>query len=261
MFSTFQALVLGAVQGLTEFLPVSSSAHLILIPWLFGWQDPGLAFDVALHLGTLVALIVYYRSTWVDLLSSVFTGDKPSRRLLTLLIVASLPGAAIGFILEKKAETVFREQYVLIAAALAVLGLALWLCDRLGRSKRTMSELGIGDALLIGFSQALAIIPGVSRSGATITMARALGIKREDAANFSFLMATPIIAGAGLLEARKIAGGLNAAVGWGFLSAAVFGLVAIAFLVRFVRTRTYQPFVWYRIAVAIFVVAIAVLRG
>jgi len=144
---------------------------------------------------------------------------------------------------------------------MAVLGLALWLSDRMGSSKRTISELGIADALLIGFSQALAIVPGVSRSGATITMARALGIKREDAANFSFLMATPIIAGAGLLEARKIAGGLNAAVGWGFLSAAVFGLVAIAFLVRFVRTRTYQPFVWYRIAVAIFVAAIAAIRG
>jgi len=257
MFSSFQALVLGAVQGLSEFLPVSSSAHLILIPWLLNWPDPGLAFDVALHLGTLLALLIYYWQTWVKLVGSLVNNDVASRRLLFLLIVASVPGAIIGLLLEKQAETIFRTP-LLIASTMAVLGLVLWLVDKLSRSQRKVSDFTAADALLIGLSQALAIVPGVSRSGATITMARALGIEREDAANFSFLMATPIIAGAGLLEARKlVAAGLHAPVVWGFLASAVFGVAAIAGLIRFVRTRTYQPFAWYRIAVAVVVFAVA----
>jgi len=257
MFSSFQALVLGAVQGLSEFLPVSSSAHLILIPWLLNWPDPGLAFDVALHLGTLLALLIYYWQTWVKLVGSLVNNDVASRRLLFLLIVASVPGAIIGLLLEKQAETIFRTP-LLIASTMAVLGLVLWLVDKLSRSQRKVSDFTAADAMLIGLSQALAIVPGVSRSGATITMARALGIEREDAANFSFLMATPIIAGAGLLEARKlVAAGLHAPVLWGFLASAVFGVAAIAGLIRFVRTRTYQPFAWYRIAVAVVVFAVA----
>jgi undecaprenyl-diphosphatase len=257
MFSSFQALVMGAVQGLTEFLPVSSSAHLILIPWLLNWEDPGLAFDVALHLGTLLALLIYYWQTWIKLVGSLTNNDVASRRLLFLLIVASIPGAVIGLLLEKQAETIFRSP-LLIACTMAVLGVILWLVDKLARSQRKVSDFTAADALLIGFSQALAIVPGVSRSGATITMARALGIEREDAANFSFLMATPIIAGAGSLEARKlVAAGLHAPVLWGFLASAVFGVAAIAGLIRFVRTRTYQPFAWYRVAVALVVFAVA----
>jgi undecaprenyl-diphosphatase len=257
MFSRFQALVLGAVQGLTEFLPVSSSAHLILIPWLLNWQDPGLAFDVALHLGTLLALLIYYWQTWIKLLGSLVNNDVASRRLLFLLIIASVPGAVIGVLLEKQAETVFRSP-VLIASTMAVMGMVLWVVDRLFGSRRKVFDFTAADALLIGFSQALAIVPGVSRSGATITMARALGIEREDAANFSFLMATPIIAGAGLLEARKLfAAGMHGPVLWGFLASAVFGVAAIAGLIRFVRTRTYQPFAWYRVVVALVVFAVA----
>jgi undecaprenyl-diphosphatase len=259
MFSSFQALVMGAVQGLTEFLPVSSSAHLILIPWLLNWEDPGLAFDVALHLGTLLALLIYYWQTWVKLIGSVVNNDAASRRLLFLLIVASIPGAIIGLVLEKQAETIFRSP-LLIASAMAVLGVVLWLVDKFARSRRKVSDFTAADALLIGFSQALAIVPGVSRSGATITMARALGTEREDAANFSFLMATPIIAGAGLLEARKLLGArMHAPVWWGFLASAVFGVAAIAGLIRFVRTRTYQPFAWYRVAVAFVVFVVALL--
>jgi undecaprenyl-diphosphatase len=257
MFSSFQAVVLGAVQGLTEFLPVSSSAHLILIPWLLNWEDPGLAFDVALHLGTLLALLIYYGQTWIQLLGSLVNNDVASRRLLFLLIIASVPGAVIGLLLEKQAETIFRSP-LLIASTMAVLGVVLWLVDRLFRSRRKVSDLTAADALLIGLSQALAIVPGVSRSGATITMARALGIEREDAANFSFLMATPIIAGAGLLEARKlVAAGMHAPLLFGFLASAVFGVAAIAGLIRFVRTRTYQPFAWYRVAVALVVFVVA----
>jgi len=261
MITEFQALVLGAIQGLTEFLPVSSSAHLILFPWLFGWDDPGLAFDVALHLGTLLALLIYYWREWLSMALSVVRPDRTSRRLLILLIVASVPGAVIGLLLEKQAETIFRAP-TLIACTLALMGVVLWIVDAGAPESKIMDELTMRDAILIGLSQALAIIPGVSRSGSTITAARILGIERQDAANFSFLMATPIIAGAGLHEAPKILhAGINAALIVGFVSSAIFGLVAIAALVRFVRTRTYQPFAWYRIVLAIIVMAVVFSRS
>jgi undecaprenyl-diphosphatase len=261
MISYLQAIVLGAVQGLAEFLPISSSAHLILVPWLLKWQDPGLAFDVALHLGTLLALLIYYRDEWIAMARSVAGGQSAERRLLQLLIVASVPGAIIGLGFEKQAETTFRSP-LLIAIAMAVLAVLLWLFDKLSPQKRTMSEMTYWDALVIGFSQALAIIPGVSRSGATITMARAVGVERGDSANFSFLMATPIIAGAGLVEARKLFHeGLDWSVGLGFISAAVFGLVAIAFLIRYVRTRDYFVFAVYRLLVAALVIAVFFARS
>jgi undecaprenyl-diphosphatase len=261
MFSVFQAIVLGAVQGLTEFLPVSSSAHLIILPWLLRWQDPGLAFDVALHLGTLLALLAFYWREWLDMGLSLATGNRLSHHLLYLLIVASVPGAIIGVLLEKQAETIFRSPLV-IAATMAMLGVALWAADWFGSRKRRIEDLGLVDALLIGLSQALAIIPGVSRSGATITTARILGIERADAANFSFLMATPIIAGAGMLEAHKLLhSGLAAQLGWGFAAAAVFGLLAIVGILGFLRTHTYRPFAIYRIALALIVVVVALARS
>lgn len=262
MFSTLQAIILGIVQGLTEFLPVSSSAHLVLIPWFFGWQDPGLAFDVALHMGTLVALLLYYWRDWVEMAASIVNGDAARRRLLLLLIVASIPGAIIGLALEKEAETLFREHILWIGLALGILGIALWFIDEYRPNKRAMGDLSFLDAIAIGLSQALAIFPGVSRSGATITMARLLGVERQDAANFSFLMATPIIAGAGLLESRKILhAGLTAQVGWGFVTATIFGIIAIVGLIRFVKTRTYIPFAWYRVALAGVVIGVVIARA
>lgn len=260
MFSIFQAIVLGAIQGLTEFLPVSSSAHLILVPWLLRWQDPGLAFDVALHLGTLLALLVFYWREWLDMGLSLAVGNRLPRRLLFLLIAASVPGAIIGVLLEKQAETIFRSP-LLIAATMATLGLFLLVADWYGSKKRTIDHLTFLDALLIGLSQALAIIPGVSRSGATITTARILGIDRADAANFSFLMATPIIAGAGMLEAHKLFHtGLAAQLGWGFAASTIFGFLAIVGLLRFLRTHSYRPFAIYRIVLAVIVIAVAVAR-
>ena len=261
MFSAFQAIVLGAIQGLTEFLPVSSSAHLILIRWMFEWQDQGLAFDVALHLGTLLALLVYYWREWLDMGLSLAIGKPLPRRLLYLLIVASVPGAIIGVLLEKPAETIFRSHPVLIAATMAALGVCLWVADWYGSKKRTIDDLTFLDALLIGLSQALAIIPGVSRSGATITTARVLGIDRADAANFSFLMATPIIAGAGMIEAHKLFHtGLATELGWGFASSTIFGFLAIVGLLRFLRTHSYRPFAIYRIVLAAIVIAVAAAR-
>jgi len=258
--SEFQAIVLGAVQGLAEFLPISSSAHLILVPWLFRWSDPGLVFDVALHLGTLVALLLYYWRDWVSMAASIFNGDRDRRHLLIMLIVASIPGALIGVLFEKQAESTFRSPLV-IAIALALLGVALWFSDRSAPQTRKIGEVNLRDALLIGFSQAFAIIPGVSRSGSTITAARLLRLERADAANFSFLMATPIIAGAGLFEGRHlIHEGITGDVIAGFVTAAIFGLIAIVGLIRFVRTRTYEPFAWYRVILAGFVIVVYFMR-
>jgi undecaprenyl-diphosphatase len=262
MFSVYQAIVLGIVQGLTEFLPVSSSGHLILIPWLLKWQeDPGLAFDVVLHLGSLLALLIFYWREWLEMVLSIVNGNRVQRRLLLLLVVASVPGAVIGVLLEKEAETIFRSS-ALIAGTLAILGLLLWAADAIGSKKRKIGDLTVVDAVLIGLSQALAIIPGVSRSGATITTARILGIERADAANFSFLMATPIIAGAGLHEAhRAFHGGLTPQLGWGFAASAVFSLIAIVGLLSYVRTHSYRSFAIYRIALAVLVIAVALVRG
>ena len=261
MISHLHAIILGAVQGLAEFLPISSSAHLVFVPWLFGWEDPGLAFDVALHLGTLLALLIYYRKEWIAMVQSIVAGDPSQRRLLLLLITASIPGAIIGLAFEKQAETTFRSP-LLIAIAMAVLAVLMWLFDKISPQKRSMGEMTFRDAVAIGLSQAMAIVPGVSRSGATITMARALGVERGDAANFSFLMATPIIAGAGLVEARKLVHeGIDWSVGLGFVSAAIFGLLAIAVLIRYVRTRDYVVFAIYRLLLAALVIAVFFIRG
>jgi undecaprenyl-diphosphatase len=261
MLSEFQAAILGTIQGLTEFLPVSSSAHLTLAPWFFGWNDPGLAFDVALHMGSLLALLIYYRKEWLEIINGAIGGDPRGRRMLGLLIAASVPGAILGLLFEKQAETVFRSP-LLIAGALALLGLALWFFDLVSPQKRDLDQIRLGDALLIGVAQAFALIPGVSRSGATITVGRILGIERQDAANFSFLMSAPIIAGAGLLKAHELLhSGMTGALTAGFVFSAVFSLAAIAVLIAYVRNRTYQVFAWYRIALAIVVVAIYFMRA
>jgi len=262
VFVQIRDIILGVIQGLTEFLPVSSSAHLAIVPWLFRWEDPGLAFDVALHLGTLLALLIYYRDEWIAMIVSVFKGGTDERRLLLFLIVASIPGAIFGLLFEKQAETIFRSP-LLIACTMAVMGIVLGIFDRNSRRlKRSITEMTLGDAFLIGLSQAFAIIPGVSRSGVTITAALALRMKREDAANFSFLMATPIIAGAGLIETPHLLKiGIDSGVALGFIASAIFGLLAISLLLNYVRTRSYQPFVWYRIAFAIVVAAVFFTRG
>jgi len=261
MVSWFQAAVLGTAQGLTEFLPISSSAHLAILPWMLGWNDPGLAFDVALHLWTLVALLVYYRRQWLAVGLSLISGESDSQRLLLLLLIASVPGAVIGVAFEHQAETIFRSP-LLIAVNLAALGAVLWALDWIAQRRRTIGEMSWPDALLIGLSQALAIAPGVSRSGATITMGRLLRMTREDAANFSFLMATPIIAGAGMLEARNLLRmGLDAPMLVGFTASAIFGWIAISSLLHFVRTRSYAVFAWYRLALAALIAVLYMARA
>lgn len=236
-----QSLFLGSVQGLTEFLPISSSAHLILVPAIMGWPDQGLAFDVALHLGTLVGLMSYFwRDFWVMLIKT------EQRKTLYYLMAATLPGALAGLLLEHKVETLFRSPS-LIALTLIVMGTALALADRFSRGNKKVGNLSFGQALLIGVSQALALVPGVSRSGITITTGLALGLERPEAAKFSFLLSAPIIAGAGLLKAKAIfLSPDKTAIAAGFAAAALAGFFAIWALLRYVQTRRYTPFVVYR---------------
>jgi len=269
LMGIIEAFILGMVQGLGEFLPISSSAHLILVPWLFKWPDPGLGFDVALHWGTLLAVVVYF---WRDIVLLIYgfwgslfptTRDfqnKVYQKLAWLLIVASIPGAVIGKLLEEKAETVFRNP-LLIAATLTLFGLVLWMADRYGKKLVGLDKAGWRHAILIGLSQALAIIPGVSRSGSTIAAGLSLGLKREDAARFSFLMSIPIIFGAGLVKIRHFGSGVSyGELVVGCLSAAVFGFLSIRFLLRYVTSHNFSIFVWYRIAISVLVLAIAILR-
>jgi undecaprenyl-diphosphatase len=249
--ASFHALVLGIVQGLTEFLPISSSAHLILIPSYLGWEDPGLAFDVALHLGTLAGVLIYF---WKDLVHLATNLDQPKERNTVIyLIVATIPGALAGLLLEHKVETVFRSP-ALIAGVLIAMGTLLGVADWLAKGNKTISDLNIGSAIGLGLSQGFALIPGVSRSGVTITTALGLGLERREAAKFSFLMSIPIIAGAGVLKSKAIMHSPDkVALGVGFLAATVAGLFAIWLLFKIIETKRYIPFVVYRWALGIFV--------
>jgi len=254
--SLFQSFILGIVQGLTEFLPISSSAHLILIPRLLGWEDPGLSFDVALHLGTLAGVVIYF---WQDLWNLVESVLKPSdstrkddRRLVGFLIVATIPGAIAGLLLEHKAETIFRSP-ALIGVALIVMGTALAIADYFCKGDKTVYGLTYNTAAAIGIAQSLALIPGVSRSGITITIALALGLERREAARFSFLLSVPIIAGAGILKLKAILHSADKmALGVGFSASAIAGFFAIWALMTYVQTKRYTPFVIYRWLVGLF---------
>lgn len=258
-----QAVVLGAVQGLAEFLPISSSGHLILVRNLLGWEDPGLYFDVALHFGTLLAILVYFAKDWIALLRSLIdkTRAQAERRLFWLLVVATIPGAVAGKLLEKWAENYFRAPG-LVAVMLIVVGLIMWWAESSGRLANGLESLTPADAMKVGLAQALAIVPGVSRSGSTITMALFCGMTREAAARLSFLMATPIIAGActlGALHLRHegIPPEMRGAFLAGILTSGVVGYAAVSSFLRYLRTRTLKPFVAYRVAVGLMVLLLA----
>ena len=252
--TVFQALILGILQGLAEFLPISSSAHLALAPWILHWPDPGLAFDVALHFGTLLAVLWYFRAEWIRLIVAAKdiavtrTVASDEQRRVLFLIVATIPGAIAGLAFEKQAESTFRDPR-LVAAALIVMGILLWWVDRYCARNRTMSVMSWSDAWLVGLAQMFAIIPGVSRSGSTITAGRALRFTREDAAVFSFLMSMPIIAAAAVLKMPQALReqGLSAPMITGVVASALSGWLAISVLLRFVSTRSYGIFAVYRI--------------
>jgi len=254
--TVLHALILGIVQGLGEFLPISSSAHLVLIPWLFGWKDLGLdlTFDVALHMGTLLAVVLYFWKDWVRLVKAALRRQaSDDKRIFWYLVVATIPGGLFGLVLEKKAETVFRSP-LLIGIMLIVMGILLYLADK-KRQLRKMNTMTMSDAIWIGLSQALAIIPGVSRSGSTMTTARFLNVTREDAARFSFLMSTPIILGAGVLKLRHLTmASINLPFSVGVISAFVVGILSISFLLRYLKTSNFGLFVGYRFIIGFIVI-------
>jgi len=263
-----QAIALGIIQGLSEFLPISSSAHLTLAPWLLGWEDPGLAFDVALHLGTLIAVLWYFRMEWIALVKAAFgiltTGrvETPEKRRVVYLIIATIPGAIGGYLLQSRAESAFRDPQ-LIAIALIVMGIVLWLVDKLVDQQRVLGEMRWIDGLLIGLSQVIALIPGVSRSGSTISTARGLRFDRESAAEFSFLMSMPIIAAAVIMEGPKALqqGGLTNELMGGVVASAISGWLAISILMRFVSRHSYGIFAFYRVALGLVVLGVLYARG
>lgn len=263
--SVFEAAVLGAVQGITEFIPISSSGHLVLVPEALGWGRPGLAFDVLLHTASLMALIVYFRVELVRLFRGVASGDPAMRRLALLLVVGTIPAGAAGLLLGDFFESSFEDakaaavQLVITAAILVGAELVLvYHSRRRQESLRSMDELNLGDATVIGTAQAISILPGISRSGATIGAGLGLAMARDDAARFAFLLAIPALLGASIVELPDIASpALEApAAVAGFITSLVSSYAAIAALIRYLRTRTLYPFAVYCVVAGLFFYAV-----
>ena len=258
--SIFYAILLGLLQGATEFLPISSSAHLALAELYLGVDQAGLTFDVALHLGTLAGVLIYFRNDFIKMGMAFLAPDKLGgeaglhRRLVGYIILGTVPAVIAGLLLEGAAESIFRSP-AMIAATLAGAGLLLWVADRTGKLQRKLDSLRLADALIIGLFQALAIMPGVSRSGITMTAGLFRGLNRMAAARFSFLLSAPVIMGAGVYKLPQIVqqGSAPGQFGFylaGFVAAAVSGYLVIAFLLRFVQTHSFVVFVYYRFLLA-----------
>lgn len=258
-----QAIILGLVQGLGEFLPISSTAHLILAPYFFLWKDSGLAFDVALHLGTLIAVAGFFWKDWLNIFQLAFKSNSKikfdkqndfNEKTLWLLALATTPGILAGYFLEEKAETIFRNPLI-IATALFSAGLVLYLADKYPRYRKNFKQINWKDTLIVGLSQAVAVIPGISRSGATITAGLFLGLSRQKAARFSFLLSTPIILGAAVFKLPEL---FQTEIGWsiilGISTSALAGYLAIKYLLLFVEKTGYGIFFWYRTLLALLAV-------
>jgi undecaprenyl-diphosphatase len=256
-----KAVVLGVIQGLTEFLPISSSAHLRIYPELFGWGDPGAAFTAVIQIGTELAVLLYFRrdiwrivSTWArSLVRPEYRGHLDAR-MGWYVIIGSLPIVVLGVLLKDVIEQDFRSLW-LVAGTLVVFGVILGVADRVGSTDRQMKEMHLQHAVLMGLAQACALVPGVSRSGATLSMGRFLGYDREAATRYAFLLAIPAVVGAGLFELPDISSGDNA-YGWGPTVVAtvvsfLVGYAAIAWLLRYVSTNSYTPFVIYRVGLGL----------
>jgi undecaprenyl-diphosphatase len=287
MITIIEAILLGILQGITEFIPISSSAHLIIVPWLFGWTNPALtslSFDVALHLGTLLAVLWFFWRDWVRLFHAAIAsiaerkiGADPDRRLAWLIVIGCIPGGIAGVLGEGKIEELFHQPgvpiqpsaMIAVAVIIALFGAILFLVDHIARHIRSMNQLSVKDAILVGLAQALAIFPGVSRSGATITAGLALDLDRPSAAKFSFLLAAPIIAGAGAKSLFDVFRGVQSGAitsselilfPIGFVAAAISGYLCIKYLLRFLQHHTMNIFVFYRWALAALIIVVALTR-
>ncbi|MGA8763184.1 MAG: undecaprenyl-diphosphatase UppP [Candidatus Sulfotelmatobacter sp.] len=281
----YQAVVLAVIQGLAEFIPVSSSGHLIIVRRLLGWNELSpaheLTFDVALHFGTLLSVLIYFRRTWFQIVRAALGGKvvrfsetrgadvnltleerKEERMLLWFLAIATIPGAIAGKLLEHSAEDYFREHIVLIAAALIVVALLMWLGEKVGKLEKPLTRISFVDSLVVGVAQAFALIPGVSRSGSTITAGLFRNMTREAAVRFSFLLSTPIIAGAALVKAHELRKeglpeGMHAPFLVGIIVSAIVGYVTIAWLIRYLQSNSLRVFIIYRIVLGRVVIALA----
>lgn len=257
----YQALILGIVQGITELLPISSSAHLTIIPWIFNWNVPE-SFDVALHFGTLLAIGIFFFKDWIELIKggycyAVKKEKTVQGRMFWYIVLATIPGGIIGFILDKFLEGVLQRP-IIIAIALIVMGIILYIVDKKCKSKVNYEEMTLKQTFLIGLSQALAFIPGVSRSGVTMTTARAMGIKREAAARYSFLLSTPIVLAATVLKFGEFAFDLPFVIG--VLTSFLVGLVVIKFLLKYLQKGSFKVFSIYRIIFGILIIAVTFIK-
>ena len=259
---SWQAALLGILQGVTEFLPISSSGHLLLVPWLLGWAPLGLTFDVLVHGGTLAAVLIYFIKEWKQLsrqsLRGLVNQSTEQARLLGALVVGTLPAVLVGWRLEGVIVAYLRSPEVVVVT-LSGFGLVLWWADQRGSQARELGSLGVREGLLVGMAQALALIPGVSRSGVTISAALLLGVSRADAARFSFLLGTPLLMAAtgrslyGLWQAGSGAQYAILPLLIGVIFSFSSGYLCIRYFLRFLQTRTYRPFVVYRLVLAAFI--------
>jgi undecaprenyl-diphosphatase len=268
--SLIEVIVLGVVQGLTEFLPISSTAHLILIPWLLGWKDPGLAFDVALHVGTLAAVLIYFFRDWMQVLGQGLgfrtEGDPALKRnqgLLWLMVAATIPIGVFGYLFQHRAETVWRTPNV-IAAMMIGIGLVLWWAERVGRKQKDLGHVNFADAMAVGFAQVLSIVPGTSRSGVTIAAGLLRNLDRAAAARFSFLLSTPAIGAAAakdFYDLMRHEGGIPPEIRTAFLVGIVVsgitGCLVIRFFMNYLRRGTLTFFIAYRVIFGIIIIALA----
>lgn len=268
-----EVIVLGIVQGLTEFLPISSSAHLALVPWLFGWPDPGLSFDIALHIGTLVAIVIYFFRDWVQVAAQGFGLNfgsdetlKQNPKLLWLIALGTIPAGIAGLLFKEQAEGAWHNNQVLMGSMLILVGVFMWWADRQGTRKKTLAGVSLTDVLAVGAAQAAALVPGVSRSGSTISVGLLRDLDRPSAARFSFLLSLPITAAAAakdvydLLKGGGLTADLQTAYIVGIVISGISGALTIQFFLKFLRQRSLAFFVWYRVIFGIMVIALAFLR-
>lgn len=257
----YQALILGIVQGLTELLPISSSAHLTIIPWIFNWNIPE-AFDVALHFGTLLAIVLYFFKDWMELIKGgykyVVKKEKTVQgRMFWYIVLATIPGGIVGYLLDHFLNGVLNRP-IIIAIALIVMGIILYVVDKNAKSKVKYEEMTLKQTFLIGVSQALAFIPGVSRSGITITTARAMGVTREAAAKYTFLLSTPIVFAATVLKFKDFVFNLPFIVG--VVSSFIVGLIVIKFLLKYLQKGSFKAFAIYRVIAGIVIILITFIK-
>ena len=250
--SIIQSIILGIVQGVGEFLPISSSAHLVLVPYLFGWEESGLAFDVALHFGTLLAVLAIFFKDWWNLFMGAVRKvtkkeDSTENKMFWYLVIATIPGALVGFILDDVIENVFRKQIWLIALALAVMGVLIYIGDKWAskhyKKETSFEKISLKQAFIVGCSQALAVIPGFSRSGTTILTGRLMGISKEAVTKFTFLLSVPIIFGATILKVVELT----------FSIEVVVGVLSIKFLLSYIKKHDFSVFAFYRVILALIV--------